>query len=308
MSLLREIQSDAVDKNVDISVLLRKCKILAARLGNEEFKLWVERELNGYTSKEDVPDYRILKVESYGYFAGIAGSALKNAPIPPSYISGISKEWKKFISTHYLMEPISSYTSLTKNRSGGDVLKIDWPADLIAYVGDKIYEHMNCMSAWKIISCSSIFSLLDTVRNRILSFALEIEAEAPDAGEASPDTKPISKEHVARVFQTVVMGNVTNLAAGNGAIAQSTEITVVKNDLDSLKQYLASLGIHEPDLKKLEEAVHEDAQSGVKGGLGSKVKAWMGKMINKAGTSTWNITCSVATILLAEALKKYYGL
>ncbi len=308
MSLLREIQSDAVDKNVDISVLLRKCKILAARLGNEEFKLWVERELNGYTSKEDVPGYRILKAESYGYFAGIAGSALKNAPIPLSYISGISKEWKEFITTLYLMNPISYFTSFTKNRSGNDVLKIDWPADLIAYVGDKIYEGMNCMSAWRIISCSSIFSLLDTVRNRILSFALEIEAEAPDAGEAEPNIKPLADERVSQVFNTYIMGNVANLATGSQNVAQSTQITVFQNDLDSLKQYLASLGIHEPDLKKLEQAIHEDAQSGVKGDLGSKVKAWMGKMINKAGTSTWNVAVSVAAILLAEALKKYYGL
>jgi hypothetical protein len=307
MSLLREIQSDAVDENVDISVLLRKCTILAARLGNEEFKLWVERELNGYTSKEDVPGYRILKAESYGYFTGIAGSALKNAPIAPSYISGISKKWKEFITTLYLMDPISYYTSLTKNRSGNEVLKIDWPADLIAYVGDKIYEGMNCVSAWRIISRSSIFSLLDTVRNRILSFALEIEAEAPDAGEVEPNIKPLADKRVSQVFNTYIMGNVANLATGSQNVTQSTEITVVHNDLDSLKQYLSSVGIGKPDLKELDKAIKEDAGSGVKDKLGNKVRTWIGKMISKSGSAAWNVATSAATQILMQALSKYYG-
>jgi hypothetical protein len=52
MSLLREIQNAAVDKNTDVCTLLRQCKILAARLGNEVFKRWVENELNGYDSKD----------------------------------------------------------------------------------------------------------------------------------------------------------------------------------------------------------------------------------------------------------------
>ena len=205
------------------------------------------------------------------------------------------------------MDPISSYTYLIKEHSSGDAIKIAWPANLIAYVGTKIYENMNCISAWKVISCSLIASLLDTVRNRILSFVLEIEAEAPDAGEALPDTKPISEERVAQVFQTVVMGNVTNLAAGNKATAQSIEITVVKNDLESLKKYLSSRGVGKADLKDLDNAIQEDAKSGVKDTLGDKVRAWFGEMISKSGTAAWNVATSVATQLLIQALSKYYG-
>jgi len=307
MSLLRDIRADAINANVDISVVLRKCKVLAARLGNEEFKQWVEYELNGYTAKEDVPDYRILRVDSYGHFAGIAGSGMNNAPIPPSVIKGLSKEWKDFITTHYFMDSISYYTSLMKGQSGDEPLKVPWPADLIAYVGNNVYQYMNCVSAWKLISSASIASIIDTVRNKVLSFVLEIEAEAPDAGEAPPDTKPISEERVAQVFQTVVMGNVTNLAAGNGAIAQSTDIKVVQNDLDSLRQYLSSVGIGEPDLKKLDKAIKEDAESSVKDELGNKVRTWIGKMVSKSGSTAWNVATSVATQLLIQALSKYYG-
>ncbi|WP_411860517.1 AbiTii domain-containing protein [Klebsiella aerogenes] len=48
MSLLREIQQAATDPSFDLPSLLRKCKILASRLGSPEFKQWVNFELNGY--------------------------------------------------------------------------------------------------------------------------------------------------------------------------------------------------------------------------------------------------------------------
>lgn len=82
MSLLREIQNDAVNSSVNVSDLLRKCKILAYRLGNEDFKSWVDSELNGYDSEDLLPDYRILYVGSKGYFVGSFGKSLSNADIP----------------------------------------------------------------------------------------------------------------------------------------------------------------------------------------------------------------------------------
>lgn len=306
MSLLREIQDAAIDANVAISVVLRKCKVLATRLGNKEFSSWVERELNGYTSTEDLPEYRILKVESLGNFVGSWGSSANSVPIAPSIIP---EEYRDIVTTAYLMDPISYYHSLTMGKeSGTDILSQPWPADLIRLVSSKIYRNMNCISAWKVISRNTIAALLDTVRNRILSFVLEIEAEAPDAGEAPPNARPIPDERVNQVFNTYIQGNVTSLITGSQTITYNTKITVIQNDLDSLKQYLSSLGIGKPDLQELDKAIQEDAESGVKGDLGSKVKAWMGKMISKAGTSTWNVAASVAANLLTQALLKYYGL
>ncbi|MFN4056521.1 MAG: hypothetical protein ACK4GU_16890, partial [Alishewanella aestuarii] len=70
MSLLREIQSAAIDSHTDLASLLRKCKVLAARLGSNDFKAWVDNELSGYKSVDGLPEYRILNVNSKGHFAG----------------------------------------------------------------------------------------------------------------------------------------------------------------------------------------------------------------------------------------------
>ncbi|HXA14796.1 MAG TPA: hypothetical protein VNW23_06675 [Opitutaceae bacterium] len=58
MSLLREIQEEATKTGSDVLVLLRKCRVLAARIGNQDLKMWVQRELDGYGNDDDLPDYR----------------------------------------------------------------------------------------------------------------------------------------------------------------------------------------------------------------------------------------------------------
>ena len=217
------------------------------------------------------------------------------------------EEWQESVTKVYLIDPISYYTSLTNQDSSG-LLYEAWPADAIRFFSSKIYEGWNCISAGKEISISSIVALLDTVRNRILSFVLEIEAEAPDAGEAPPNTKPLPEERVNQVFNTYIQGNVANLAAGSQSVTQYAQITIIQNDLESLKKYLGSLGVEQQDLDELGKAIREDGQSSTKAGIGDKVEAWIGKMISKAANGTWKIAATTAASVLTQALLRYYGI
>ncbi len=218
MSLLREIQNAAIDSNTDLALLLRKCKVLAARLGNPEFKQWVENELSGYADIENLPDYRILNVNSKGHFSGPFQSGLRNADIP---LSCIPKEFHKKLSHSYLTQPIASMESLIRDsESGTGTLQEQWNPDLVLYVGQNIYEGMNCMQAWKVIPKSAIVAALDAVRNRVLNFVLEIETESPTAGEAPVNSNPVPQEKVHQIFNTYIAGNVQNVATGNTNVKQ----------------------------------------------------------------------------------------
>ncbi|WP_447752281.1 AbiTii domain-containing protein [Pseudomonas nicosulfuronedens] len=211
MSLLREIQNAAIDANTSLATLLRKCKVLAARLGNNEFKNWVESELNGYRDTNELPEYRVIKVNSKGHFSGPFGSGLKNADIP---LFCIDEKFHKKLSYSYFTQPVAALESLVEDSNSG-TLSEPWNPDLVAYLGEKFYENMNCMQAWKIIPVATVVAALDAVRNRVLNFVLEIEAEYPDAGEAQANSNPVPQEKVNQIFNTYITGDVQNLAAGN---------------------------------------------------------------------------------------------
>lgn len=216
MSLLREIQDAAIDSKTDLAVLLRKCKVLAARLGSPEFKQWVENELSGYDDIESLPDYRVVRVNSKGHFSGPFQSGLRHADIP---LSCIPKKFHKNLSHSYLNQPVASMESLIKDSKSG-TLQEPWNPDLVAYVGQRIYKGMNCMEAWKVIPSSAMVAALDAVRNRVLNFVLEIEAESPAAGEAEVNSNPVPQEKVHQIFNTYITGNVQNVATGSTNVKQ----------------------------------------------------------------------------------------
>lgn len=306
MSLLRDIQDAAIDPNFDVSFLLRKCKVLAARLGNPEFNKWVDQELNGYKDIDNLPDYRIVHVYSKGHFAGPAGSGLRNADIP---LSAIDKKFRKQLEKSYCMEPISSFVDLLKNPEGKSFQEA-WPPDLVAHVGTNIYKYLNCLKAWKEIPRGAIVGLVDVVRNRILNFVLEIEAEAPDAGEAQPKTPPLSQERVKQVFHTHIYGNVGNIAEGSQHVSQTATLTVKKNDFNSLQSYLESLNIPNDKIIELKIAINKDSTAKVKRtkNLGPKVSAWLGSVFSGIAQGIIPVIQNVNTNLITQALLSYYGL
>ena len=216
MSLLRQIQDAAIDSSVDLPTLLRKCKVLAARLGNEDFKQWINNELVGYDCKNDLPIYRVLNVNSKGNFSGAFGSGLRNADIP---LTCMPKEFRENLGHCYMMSPVAAIASLVKNDNTG-TLQEPWNPDVVAYFCQEIYEHMVCMQAWKVIPASSLVAALDSVRTRILNFVLEIEAQNPAAGEAMINEKPVPQEAVQHIFNTYITGNVQNVATGSTNVRQ----------------------------------------------------------------------------------------
>ena len=303
MTLLQEIQNDAVDAKAEIASLLRRCRILAARLRNEDFKLWVQRELDGYPKDTALPEYRVLRTQSCGHFFGPFGSGVKNAPLP---LSCIPEKLREMVSTVEFREGVSALQNLVSSKGSGR-LQQQWSADLVAMVASNFYENMNLAQAWKVISPSTIVGILDTVRNRILNFVLEIESQAPNAGESSTLSSPLTAEKVTNIFNTYITGNVGNIATGSSHVTQDATV-VSAGDWDSLKKYLQNMGLEESDLSDLKKALDDDPKPQSSSSFGEKVSAWIGGMVAKSLKGIWKVGSAVGAGLLTRAIAGFYGL
>ena len=254
MTLLRDIQEAAIDSNVPITSLLRRCKVLAARLGSTEFKNWIDNELNGYRAETEVPQYRVIGVNSKGHFSGPFQSELNNADIPLSFIP---EKFRDDLRTAYLMEPIAALETLAAKTDSGTVRE-PWNPDLVAYVGRDIYQNMNCMQAWKVIPVNAIVAALDTVRTRILNFVLEIELEEPNAGEARANSTPVPEEKVTQIFNTYITGDVGNIATASTNVKQKAGIGRQNTDiLEKILDVVSKSNEDEAVVARLCSAVEE---------------------------------------------------
>lgn len=275
MTLLRTIQDAAIDADTSLATLLRKCKVLAARLNNDEFRNWVENELNGYSNIDDLPEYRVMTVNSKGHFSGPFGSGLRNADIP---LGCLPEEFQDVMSRSLLMEPVASLEALLTNNDTSTAMEA-WSPDLTAAVGRQIYENMNCMQAWKVIPLTKVIAALDSIRNRILNFCLEIEAENPEAGDAPLNSNPVSQEKVSQIFNTYISGNVQNVAHGNTHANQSA--TYTENDPKIFNDMLQSIAdLNKPGKAEIEAAIEEMRDAKSSSQFKEKYKEFMSVLAN----------------------------
>ncbi|WP_066256791.1 hypothetical protein [Neobacillus drentensis] len=296
MDLITQLQNDVIDPNVSISTALRRAKVLAYRLNLEDFKNWVELELNGYQDKlEDLPDYRrCTTVIIKGNFSGSFGTMVNNAEIP---ISHLPKEHRDKLREVPLSQGIRAYESIVEDKTNLS-LSAPIPVDLAVPWFSGVYQDMQCISARKEFPISALIELLDTVRNRLLSFVLELQNEFPNLTATDEKLPKIPTDRAQAIFHYHVYGDSSVIYSGQGNDIRIQQ-NIVQNDLESLIKTLTSLGITERDINKLEESITEDEEEPGRG-IGPKTKKWLESIKEKATDGVIDLTL--------KAVASYFGI
>lgn len=302
MTLLEDIQNEAVDASSDLGTLLRKCKLLAARLGSQPLEDWLLWESNGYPDDVDVPDYRIWALEVKGHFSGPFGSGLRSALIP---FATLPEKVRKRYQNYECRQSIASLEAILSGSDSG-IVEVS-TGDLALILGTRVYQHQNCLQAWAQFSTSNLVELLNTVRNRLLDFALAVWKEAPTAGEsgASAD-RVLESSKVTQIFNTTVFGGSANLVGT--ANESMVEFNIITNDFATLERVLSENGISTEDIGELKTALEVDEAPTSDGRFGPRVSSWIAAMIKRAAGGSWGIGVRAAGNLLAQAIAKFYGL
>lgn len=302
-TLLKRVIDEATDSSSNIGEVLRLCMRLGTILKNEELTAWARLEASGYPHEGELPEYRKIPVEARGTFFGPFQSGIKNAHIPKS---AIDAEHREALFTASIFDPVGELERIAGKSASDDTLQQNWPADAIAYYQQKeMYTNgLVLASAWRVLSRNTFAGVLETIRTRILDFALKIEAEL-DIDEQDKDNRTtIESSRVTQIFNTTITGG-TVAFSGTGDVNQTVN-QVIAGDIDSLKNALKELGIGAEDIAEVEQAINDDAKSKTK--PGPKVSEWVGKVLVKGVKTTGKIATGAIGGLLAQAIARYHGI
>ena len=304
MSLIHDIQAAAIAQASDIPTLLRMCKLLAARISHQEFAEWIDRELNGYPNVKELPDYRVVRVDSYGSFIGTFARADK-LQIP---VSVLPKELQEQFRNAYMGSSISAYTALLSGDKSGSVQE-PWPVALAVRNASKLTPEMQCVSAWKEIPIGAVVRLMDSVKTRVLGFAIDLEREAPNAGELPIGSQPpLSREKMTQIFNTNITGNVGNVANSSSGVSQSATIVVEPGNWQSLQARLLDLGLTAGDTEGLKTDLERALATGSQEERTTTASTWIGRLAGKAAAGAAGVGIEVAATSVAKAIAAYFGL
>ncbi|MGA7577828.1 MAG: hypothetical protein ACLQUW_09685 [Desulfobaccales bacterium] len=302
MKIVREIRGDLVNPSISLAVILRKAKILAASLGNQEFRRWVDYELNGYSGDLELPFYRKLNIPVLGNFSAPFGKSVSGYLLP---VAAMPDRFKKMANELILGNPIKELESLAGEAKEG--LRHPWPTEAVILLRDtiKLSGGYVLIEIYQPIGKPHLDGILDAVRNRLLDFLLALQEIDPKVLDSEEALGKIPSETVSQVYNVTIQGNHNVLASGTG-IKQEVTQNFSAYDKQAMMNYLRDIGLANNELKALDQAITADGHP-KENKLGKKVTEWLGKMAGKAVTGTWKAAMSATPGLIVKAISKYYG-
>jgi hypothetical protein len=292
VTLLRQIQTELASSDVDVVVVLRKCKILARRLHSAEFEQWVDWELNGYPADAEVPEYRTVHPVHYANFSN-GYHSVEHHPISTLIID---ENWRHLFDPYRYRAGIESIKTLAATDGGG-MLHRD---DFIFLLKNKVVT-LPCTRFWSQISEVELKQIISAVISRLLDFTMDIEAENPNAGDAPLNEVPVPPERVQQLVNNYFQGPVGNVAQNSRDFAQTAQLGLTAADLT---RFVIEFRTHMADLRlSPEDANRVNAQL-------ETIEAQVGGepnpiIVREAGRTIRNITEGAIGSLLATATQPH---
>ena len=150
-----------------MTAVLRKCKILAARLKSAEFAKWVDWELDGYPKDQPLPEYRQLTITYFANFVS-SGWRVPRAAVPIQVVPEKFRDGFRHIEFRDGIAKVASFARAT------GTLAVERPELIFALQG-KMYPEMECHRVWGETSPTEFEQVLSALTSRMLDFCLKLE-------------------------------------------------------------------------------------------------------------------------------------
>ncbi|UVM06390.1 hypothetical protein [Pseudomonas laurylsulfatiphila] len=302
MSLIQDIQAAAISQTTDVPTLLRMCKLLAARISHPQLNEWADRELNGYPDIESLPHYRVTRVDSYGTFHGGFRQA-DRLQIP---VTVLPEKLREQFQHAYMISSISSYAALLIGNTTGRVQE-PWPLGLAVHHASTVTTDMQCVAAWKEIPIGAVVRLLDSVKTKILDYVIDLDREAPNAGDTPIGSQaPLSTEKMTQIFNNTINGNVGNISNSGENFTQNASIQF--GNWDSLTKQLTSLGLNPADFPLMQGDLDEARVGMDESEKQARASTWISYLTNKAIEGASGVGVETVAAAISMAITAYMGL
>lgn len=261
MSLLASIQNDIIDSSKPLAPALRKAQVLAYQLDNEEFKNWVDWELNGYSHEGDNLDTFLRRLPTYRKTdAQVACDMVtpfqrvSNAPI-------VMPNMPEHARTFWAVDGIPVLEQLLCQE--GVAIKEFWPNFMIEFINNHAQPGQIVTRAWKQVPKTFFSQIVETVRGRLLKFILELSKQYPQLSNLDSNLGSIVSSqaisHLVYNYITVSNGGTMSTFDQRGQNVSGNQYNAGRDisfrDVQTTGEYLQ-------ELEKLKSQLEVAASSG----------------------------------------------
>jgi len=253
--LIDTILSDLLDESTNLETTFLKCQVLAYKLKSPNFKSWVNCELNGYESRENIPKYRCVETIVKGHLfqdLGFGGSRQMTDTVLP--VHHLDSDYSEKISKYKFTERISQLQELSKSERN---LEAELPYSFL----QRISQHtgiFECIKARQILPTSAVIGIISSIKSKLITLILELKEEIGD--KELPDMKQKKRidEILEKTFGNIKADNVS-ISIGDKNIQTNNSGSQANIQSSSGNKSTNSINVNDIKvlLEKLKEQIEE---------------------------------------------------
>jgi hypothetical protein len=223
MSIVIDLQKHIIQNKKTPTELLREALLISTKLKLDNFKIWIGNELKGYSSRDEMPSYRIIsgEVKFFNPYQGWQSI--------PADIAGLLNETTA--NTLYFHQSIAELEDLILKKDS-ESLAFSFPEDLAS----TLRKALNINVKFAIFThTSTLASIIEQVKTTLLEWTLKLE-ENQILGD---ENMSFSHEEQDKAQKSIhienfngVIGNIDNLGnLSTGDYNRNT--TTINNNINS---------------------------------------------------------------------------
>lgn len=160
-----------------------------------ELRNWTNYELNGYENIKKVPSYRVYQAQNYGTFSGSFGAMMKNVVLPTYNLPTVVRDFAEQMTFREGIKELESMFSME-----GDKFTKNWPQEALILSRKSLnLDGYVLVSAWQYVTKAMISGILDSVKNRLLDFLLDLE-DCVELSNSIESIEEIPNEKMKKLF------------------------------------------------------------------------------------------------------------
>jgi AbiTii len=179
VSLLSQIEEDVLSDR-PLADTLRKCIILGGKAGSRDLREWASRELKGYESDDEPPEYRTVAAPILAD-AVTGNSWVKRQRIGVSALPDFVRA--DVDETFTFRQGVGQIEAMIKQSSAKGQVDLSLPmaaeiGRLMDQASDNPFQHIHALY-WS-VNASALYGIVDQVRTSLAELVAEIRAILPD--------------------------------------------------------------------------------------------------------------------------------
>ena len=181
--MIKDLINDLTYDKITLTQALMRAKLIAFEINNEDFKNWINNELNGYSNITKLPDYRIIPCDIFAVIEGYG--ARKTVPMD------LTKLDKDLGGKIYKMESKQSIATIeeTLKIQGEDNYGYeDFPQQMVKLLRE-MTDNQFIVNVKRRIQLSQASQILNLTKQKLIDTLLELNSTFPDLQNNFQDNK-----------------------------------------------------------------------------------------------------------------------